>query len=92
MAWEHNPVHITVQGESFALPCRIRCIVWSGTTTAGDVLLVTKLVSGDPVFQAQASGTNTYLASPHLAAPCLTGWKVETMTAETDVLVYLEEE
>lgn len=93
MALGVNPKEFTAAGQSYAENCRIGALVWSGTTTAGDVVYVKKLSDGTTVWRSQASGANTYqgLVVGDPGIPCPDGFTITTMTAGTYLLVYFVE-
>lgn len=93
MALDSNPIAITQEGQSHADPCRIAAISWTGATSAGNTVIVTKRVTDEVVWQGWAAGDNTSDATPSIpdGIPCPHGFKVDTMDAGS-LLVYLMEE
>ena len=89
----YGPVILRAAGDTFTDTCRILALVWTGATTAGDICELRDIKTGLVLWTARTPDTNTYLGinlgPKGVGAPF--GFKVQTITAGTSLLVYLLE-
>ena len=58
-----GPVIFAVEGDSYLDGASINAIVWVGSTTAGDEVILTDRLTLDVLWRGRASGTHTYLGA-----------------------------
>lgn len=56
-----GPITMNAVGDVFTKPARISAFVWTGATTAGDIIEVTSPTTGTLLWTARTPDTHTYL-------------------------------
>jgi len=88
-----GPVVLTTVGDQYLDPVRLSGVVWTGASTAGDVVELRDPVSGGLLWEGRASDSHTYLGiswNPY-GLHCPHGFRLATLSSGR-VLVYLREE
>ena len=69
---QHGPYLLSTVGDKIIAGLCVECVVWEGTTTAGDTVELKDPVTGLLFWRGRANDTNTYLGvawSDGLKAP-----------------------
>jgi ribosomal protein L19 len=90
MARALGPVILASIADSFTDGCRISAIVWEGSTTSGDTVVLRHRITNDVLWRGRTDSTQTYQGvnlGPH-GEHCPNGFYVSQISAGS-VLVYI---